>query len=157
MIILSLITYHMFYYVPANNWREVRTRFQDREIRYWWDERTSWTLQKGIRYQVHIRCSVFFYQLRKQIFRLYPSVFDTDYLDLDEDKAVLEAQEDDMVPTFQKTFGWFVVINRITGNDFTKHEYIYKKKITEVLNQLTFLIEYDKEQLRIQKEQMKTR
>lgn len=76
---------------------------------------------------------------------------------MDQDKINMVNEEDNNVNGFQKAFGWFLVVNRIAANDFTKHEYIYKKKITEVLNQLTFLVEYDKEQIRIQKEQMKTR
>jgi hypothetical protein len=44
-----------------------------------------------------------------------------------------------------------LVLNRIAGNDFTKHEYIYQKGLNEVLNQLSYLIEYDQEQIRIQK------
>ena len=70
---------------------------------------------------------------------------------MDEDKANMETEKDNPVNSFQKTFGWFVVINRITNNDFTKHEYIYEKKLIEVLNQLTYLISYDKEQIRLQK------
>jgi hypothetical protein len=57
--------------------------------------------------------------------------------------------------SFQKRFGWFLVINRITGNDFTKHEFVYQKNVMEVLNQLSYLISHDKEMERIQKEQMK--
>ena len=67
----------------------------------------------------------------------------------------MDELEDSLQTTIQKTFGWFVVVNRIAENDFTKHEYIYQKKLIEVLNQLSFLIQYDKEQERIFKEQMK--
>lgn len=56
-----------------------------------------------------------------------------------------------MEGNFQKVFGWFVVVNRVSGNDFTKHDHIYQKGIMEVLNQLSYLIEYDKEQARLQK------
>lgn len=70
---------------------------------------------------------------------------------MDEDKARLENEEDDMETNFQKSFGWFVVTNRIAGNDFTKHDHIYQKNINEVLNQLSYLISYDREQDRLQK------
>ena len=70
---------------------------------------------------------------------------------MDEDEAAMEAEKNSNSNSFQKTFGWFVVVNRITNNDFTKHEYIYEKKLIEVLNQLTYLISYDKEQIRLQK------
>jgi hypothetical protein len=66
-------------------------------------------------------------------------------------QARMEAEEDDLESSFQKVYGWFLVTNRIAGNDFTKHEYIYEKNVIEVLNQLSFLIQYDKEQERIQK------
>jgi hypothetical protein len=70
---------------------------------------------------------------------------------VDQNENNVEYEEDNMENTFQKTYGWYLVVNRIAGNDFTKHEYIYNKKVMEVLNQLSFLIEYDKEQIRLQK------
>ena len=63
---------------------------------------------------------------------------------MDETKNNLEDPQTDMANNLQKAFGWFLVTNRIAGNDFTKHEYIYKKNVTEVLNQLTFLIQHDR-------------
>ena len=69
----------------------------------------------------------------------------------DEDKAIMEDEKVDISNAFQKAYGWFVVVNRVTDNDITKHDFIYKKNITEVLNQLSFLIDYDKEQIRLQK------
>jgi hypothetical protein len=68
---------------------------------------------------------------------------------LDEDKARMEDEEIDNESNFQKAFGWFLVVNRIVGNDFTKHEFVYNKKVMEVLNQLSFLISYDREQERL--------
>lgn len=62
--------------------------------------------------------------------------------------------EDDIQNNFQKTFGWFLVVNKIADNDFTKHEYIYKKNITECLNQLSYLIAWEQEQIKQQKKMM---
>ena len=73
-----------------------------------------------------------------------------------ENQDFLEDAEDDMASSFQKAFGWFVVVNRIAGNDFTKHQYVYDKKIMEVLNQLSYLVSYDQEQIRLQKKAMGT-
>ena len=56
----------------------------------------------------------------------------------------------------QKRYGWYVVVNRITENDITKHEVVYQKKLIEVLNQLSFLFDYEKEQIKIMKKQTKT-
>ena len=70
----------------------------------------------------------------------------------EENKDLLENEEMDMGSSFQKAYGWYVVVNRIAENDFTKHDHIYKKNITEVLNQLSYLIDFDKEQIRLQKE-----
>ncbi len=70
---------------------------------------------------------------------------------MDEDKNNMDDEEGSMASNFQKAFGWFLVVNRITGNDFTKHEVVYQKKVMEVLNQLSFLISYDQEQIRLQK------
>jgi hypothetical protein len=74
---------------------------------------------------------------------------------MDEDKIRMEIEELHMEGSFQQAFGWYVVVNRLAGNDFTKHEYIYEKKVMEVLNQLSYLISYDKEQERLQKEAMR--
>lgn len=70
---------------------------------------------------------------------------------MDQIENSMELEEDVMGSNFQKAFGWFLVLNRITGNDFTKHEVVYQKKIMEVLNQLSFLISYDIEQERLRR------
>jgi hypothetical protein len=76
---------------------------------------------------------------------------------MDEDEARMEFEEDSMENSFQKVFGWYLVLNRIASNDFTKHDHIYEKTIMEVLNQLNFLVQYDKEQERLQKKAMERR
>ena len=68
-----------------------------------------------------------------------------------ENEDVMDNEEIDMETNFQQAFGWYLVTNRIAGNDFTKHEYIYEKTINEVLNQLSYLISYDNEIERIRK------
>jgi len=70
---------------------------------------------------------------------------------MEENEANMDDEENGMGSTFQEAFGWYVVTNRIAGNDFTKHEYIYEKTINEVLNQLSYLISYENEQIRLQK------
>ena len=64
-------------------------------------------------------------------------------------------QETDLELTFEKRFGWYVVINRVAQNNVNEHDQILQKTIIEVLNQLLYLIEYDKEQARMQKKAMK--
>lgn len=71
---------------------------------------------------------------------------------MDEDKARMEYEEDYNERSFQSVYGWFVVVNRLAGNDFTKHQYVYEKTVVEVLNQLSFLINYDQEQDRLMKQ-----
>ena len=68
---------------------------------------------------------------------------------MDEDKARMVLEEDNSSRSFQSVYGWFIVVNKLAGNDFAKHEYIYEKTVVEVLNQLSFLINYDQEQERI--------
>ena len=65
---------------------------------------------------------------------------------MDEDKARMEIEEDSLEDSFQKTFGWHIITNRVASNDFTKHEQVYQATITEILNQLSYLIQYDREQ-----------
>lgn len=67
----------------------------------------------------------------------------------------MEDEEANVGNSFQKVYGWFLVTNRLTDNDITKHEAVYQKNITEVLNQLSFLIEYDREQTRLQNKAMR--
>jgi hypothetical protein len=69
-------------------------------------------------------------------------------------EGVVETQEDGMEITFEKRFGWYVVTNRISNGDVTKHTQIYEKNVIEVLNQLVYLIAYDNEQVRLQKKAM---
>lgn len=73
---------------------------------------------------------------------------------MDQDETDVEDETDTMEYSFQKTYGWFVVLNRLAGNDLTKHEQIYEKGLNEVLNQLSYLIAYDREQERLQKKAM---
>lgn len=70
---------------------------------------------------------------------------------MDENENSVDFQENNNEKSFQQVYGWYLVLNRIAGNDFTKHEVIYQKNIMEVLNQLSFLIEYDREQDRLRK------
>ena len=58
---------------------------------------------------------------------------------------------------FEKTFGWFIVLNRISQDDITKHKEVIKKTIIEVLNQLSYLIEKDRKLERLQKKAMEQR
>jgi hypothetical protein len=71
---------------------------------------------------------------------------------MDEDKARMVLEEDDNERSFQKVYGWFIVVNRLSGNDYTKHKIVYESNVVEVLNQLSFLINYDEEQERIMKQ-----
>ena len=74
------------------------------------------------------------------------------------DETNLEDEKDNMEDrSFQKVYGWYVVVNRVAENDFTRHEYVYKKKVMEVLNQLAYLIDYDKEQERMFKKSQNKR
>ena len=65
---------------------------------------------------------------------------------MDPNKANMEFEENDMENSFQKVYGWFIVVNRLTENDFTKHSVIYESNIMSVLNQLSYLINYGQEQ-----------
>lgn len=59
--------------------------------------------------------------------------------------------EDDLQNNFAKTFGWFIVVNKLTENDITKHNIIYKMNVVEVLNQLSYVIAFEQEQIKAQK------
>lgn len=52
---------------------------------------------------------------------------------------------------FQKTFGWFIILNRLSNDDVTRHTEIIEKSIIETLNQLSYLLEKEKLQVRLQK------
>lgn len=59
--------------------------------------------------------------------------------------------ESSMEITFEKRFGWYVVLNRLSDNKINEHDKILDKKIIEALNQLTYLIGLDQEQIKQQK------
>ena len=71
---------------------------------------------------------------------------------MDEDKARMVLEEDDNERSFQKVYGWFIVVNKLSGNDYTKHKIVYESNVVEILNQLSYLINYDEEQERIMKQ-----
>ena len=71
---------------------------------------------------------------------------------MDEVKDDMDFEEDNNKNSFQSVYGWFIVVNKLSGNDFTKHEYVYQKSVVEVLNQLSFLINYEQEQDRLMKQ-----
>ena len=75
---------------------------------------------------------------------------------VDEDKSdtnqdSMEDEETDFETNFQKTFGWYIVLNRLSNDDITRHEQITKRTITETLNQLSYMIEKEKVEIRIQR------
>lgn len=73
---------------------------------------------------------------------------------MDDDEISMETQELDMEVSFEKRFGWYVVLNRVSENRITAHDEITKKGIIEVMNQLVYLIEYSKEEQRLMKKAM---
>lgn len=73
---------------------------------------------------------------------------------MDNSEVLPEQLEDDMEITFEKRFGWYVVLNRVTDNKIKEHDEVLGKKVIEVLNQLLYLVEYDKEQVKEQKKAM---
>ena len=74
---------------------------------------------------------------------------------MDDAAIALAEQEADMEVSFEKRFGWYVVTNRVTKGDITKHTQVYEKGIIEIMNQLVYLVEYDKEQQRMMREAQK--
>ncbi len=71
-----------------------------------------------------------------------------------ENQIDMEDVEDLLQGSFAETYGWLIAVNRITENDITKHSVIYKMSILEVLNQLSYMIAWDQEQLKAQKKMM---
>ena len=72
------------------------------------------------------------------------------------DKTIMDKPEEPEELTFEKRFGWYVVVNRLTNNNINEHNKVFEKKIIEVLNQLAYIIELDKETEKRMKKQMKT-
>lgn len=73
---------------------------------------------------------------------------------MENSETVLEIPEIDMEISFEKRFGWYVVLNRVSKGDVTKHNQVLEKNVIEIMNQLAYLVEYDKEQIRLQKKAM---
>ena len=70
---------------------------------------------------------------------------------MDEDKNRMDLEETNPESNFQKAYGWYLILNRVAGNDYQNHKIIYNSTIMEILNQLSFLLDYDREQIRLQK------
>jgi hypothetical protein len=70
---------------------------------------------------------------------------------MDDIKNDMDPQKTNMDLSFEQRFGWYVVLNRVSENSLKEHDKIVEKNVVEVLNQLLYLIEYDKEQIRLQK------
>jgi hypothetical protein len=70
---------------------------------------------------------------------------------MDDIKNDMDTQETNLDLSFEQRFGWYVVLNRVSENSLKEHDKIVEKNVVEVLNQLLYLIEYDKEQIRLQK------
>jgi hypothetical protein len=68
---------------------------------------------------------------------------------MDENQIDMEDEASNNERSFQKVYGWFVVVNRLATNDITKHETIYQKTVVEILNQLSYLINYEQEMNRL--------
>lgn len=66
----------------------------------------------------------------------------------DADKIRMEMEEADLEKSMEQKFGWYLVLNRIAGDDITRHDTVAKKGIIEGLNMLSYLIEKDKEELK---------
>jgi hypothetical protein len=71
---------------------------------------------------------------------------------MDDIKNDMDPQETNLDLSFEQRFGWYVVLNRVSENSLKEHDKIVEKNVVEVLNQLLYLIEYDKEQIRLQKQ-----
>jgi hypothetical protein len=66
----------------------------------------------------------------------------------------VEEPEEDMEFNFEKRFGWYAVLNRVTNDDITRHDTVFSKTVLEVLNQLSYILEKDREILKQQKKKM---
>ena len=71
---------------------------------------------------------------------------------MDENQTVMDDERFDNERSFQKVYGWFVVVNKLASNDITKHETIYQKTVVEILNQLSYTINYEQEMNRLSKQ-----
>lgn len=75
---------------------------------------------------------------------------------MDTSKINMEDVEDDLQNSFAATFGWFLVLNKLTQNDITKHKEVLDMKLVGVMNQLSYIIQLEKEQERQMKQMQKT-
>lgn len=74
---------------------------------------------------------------------------------MEADQDYMDNEPNDIQTAFQRNFGWFLVLNRIAENDITKHKIILDKKLMEVLNQLSYIIQYDQLQQKLTEEAFK--
>lgn len=72
---------------------------------------------------------------------------------MEENQNYVDVEEINPESNFQKAYGWFFILNRIAGNDYANHKIIYESTIMECLNQLSYLVDYDREQIRLHKKE----
>jgi hypothetical protein len=60
----------------------------------------------------------------------------------------MEMEKENMDKSMEEKFGWYLVLNRISNDDVTRHDSVSKKGIIETLNMLSYLIEKDKEEIK---------
>ena len=70
---------------------------------------------------------------------------------LESDKSRLEDEKDPMDLGLEERFGWFLILNRVCNDDITRHKEVIEKTIIEVLNQLSFIIQKEAEEIKRQK------
>jgi hypothetical protein len=63
---------------------------------------------------------------------------------VDSDETRLEIQKD-YKNSFAGRWGWYLVINKLTNDDITKHDAILSCTLVQALNQLAFLLAKDEE------------
>ena len=54
--------------------------------------------------------------------------------------------------SFEQQFGWFAILNRIADDDITKHNQVTEGSLVSALNQLTFILEKEKEIIKREKQ-----
>jgi len=74
---------------------------------------------------------------------------------MEADQIDLDNEPNDLSTSFQKNFGWFFILNRVAENDITKHRTVLEKKIIEVLNQLTYIVQYELVQQKLAEQALK--
>jgi hypothetical protein len=85
----------------------------------------------------------FFFEFKRRVGQQFSGLFG---------QADSDGNNDDYTPSGLARWGWFHILESISGNDITKHEAVLAQPITAIFTHLSYMRDFNSEQIRIMKQ-----